>query len=632
MYTDTVPAMHHCHFHFFHKIRFSICLSLFLIGLGIFCAAVCKCADSDTWIAQFLTEQKTDSAKNPSDASGSAASTGDTSTDDISTADAAFTDYMTELFRQEASANLLNLHYTLADPAAYGITDYQTSLGSCSADSPARSAAFAENLLAGLQPFESSGLSEENQLTLDILKESLTLTKSGGRWYCYDEPLTPTTGLQSQIPILLAEYTFRNTRDITDYLSLLSDIPRYFSEISAYEKEKAAAGRFMPSFAAQRLIQQCNDFTADIDSHYLIATFNQKTDAMNGLSKNERAAYQKQNHDILEQQVFPAFEQLSQTIAGLQDSGYNDAGLCHFPEGNAYYEYLVRCSTGSDDSVAMLEKRAANQRKEDLLLVSELLEDHPDLAEELERLDLSAQSPEEMLDTLRQAITADFPVLPDCNVTIKYIDAAMEDYLSPAFYLTSPLDHLTENTIYINQKNGYEGIRLFTTLAHEGFPGHLYQNVFFHSQNTQPIRSLLGYPGYTEGWATFVELHSYLYSGLSEDAARLCAANQATILSLYATADMGIHCEGWTLDDTATFFSTYGFTDEEVLRDIFELIVSEPANYLKYYIGYLEFHDLQEEMKKQNPDTYTDTAFYEKVLKIGPAPFGVLRDYVLGNR
>ena len=53
---------------------------------------------------------------------------------------------------------------------------------------------------------------------------------------------------------------------------------------------------------------------------------------------------------------------------------------------------------------------------------------------------------------------------------------------------------------------------------------------------------------------------------------------------------------------------------------------------LKYYIGYLEFHDLQEEMKKQNPDTYTDSAFYEKVLKIGPASFNVLRDYVLENR
>ena len=103
-------------------------------------------------------------------------------------------------------------------------------------------------------------------------------------------------------------------------------------------------------------------------------------------------------------------------------------------------------------------------------------------------------------------------------------------------------------------------------------------------------------------------------------------------MSLYATADMGIHYEGWTLDDTATFFGTYGFTDEETIRDIFELIVGEPANYLKYYIGYLEFHDLQADMKKQNPDTYTDSDFYKKVLDIGPAPFGVLREYVLRDQ
>ncbi len=391
--------MRHCHFHFFRKIRFSLCLSLFLIGLGIFCAAVCKCADSDTWIVQFLTNPQADSGKSSSDADApDAASASDASSENTTALNAAFTDYVTELFRQEASANLLNLHYTLADPAAYGITDYQTSLGTCSADSPALAAAFAENLLAGLQQFQSAELSAENRLTLDILSESLDLTKNGANWYCYEEPLTPTTGLQSQIPILLAEYTFRNTRDITDYLSLLSDIPRYFSEISAYEKEKAAAGRFMPSFAAQRLIQQCKDFTADLNSHYLVATFNEKTDAMSELSKNERAAYQNQNRDILEQQVFPAFEQLSNTIAELQNSGYNDAGLCHFPEGNTYYEYLVRCYTGSDDSVATLEKRTASQRKKDLLLVSELLEHNPDLTTESEHCDVAPQSPERNAD------------------------------------------------------------------------------------------------------------------------------------------------------------------------------------------------------------------------------------------
>ncbi len=633
MYTFTVSSMRHCHFHFFRKIRFSLCLALFLIGLGIFCAAICKCADSDTWIAQLLTEKQSPSADNFTCNVPSGYQSDSAKSPQKSKADDAFSKYTAELFRQEAAASLLNLHYTLEDPTAYGITDYQTTLGSYTADSPKKSAAFAENILSSLQQFDAKKLSFKNQLTLDILSDHMALTKAGAAWYCYDEPLTPTTGLQSQIPILLAEYTFRSRQDVANYLALLADIPRYFSQIEQYEQEKAKNGRFMPAFTARAILNQCQDFVQNIDTHYLVTTFQQKINAMDGLSQNDRAAYQKQNRSILEDQVFPAYVQLADVLGKLQDSSINNAGLCHFPDGTAYYEYLVRCSTGSSDSVAALKKRTANQRKTDLLLVSDLLEANPDLERELNQelnsLPLLSQSPEEMLDSLKQAISADFPELPKCNVTVKYVDEAMEEYLSPAFYLTSPMDHLTENTIYINQKNGYEGIRLFTTLAHEGFPGHLYQNVWFHSQCDQPIRSLFNFPGYTEGWATYVELHSYAYSGLSDAAAKLCAANQSAILSLYASADMGIHYDGWTLDDTATFFSTYGFTDEEVIRDIFELIVAEPANYLKYYIGYLEFHDLQEEMKKQHPDTYTDTAFYQKVLEIGPAPFDILEKYTL---
>lgn len=647
MYMIPVPLMRHCHFRFFHKIRFSLCLALFLIGLGIFCAAVCKCADSDTWIAQFLSVDQIDSAQNASDNALHKKNSAKDAADHVShrqdysdndsgngetTEDAAFNDYLTELFRQEAAGNLLNLHYTLEDPSAYGITDYQTTLGSYTADSPEKAAAFAENVLSALQQFDSDKLSPENQLALDILSEHMNLTKKEAIWYCYDEPLKPTTGLQSQIPILLAEYTFRDKQDISDYLELLADIPRLFSQICQYEQEKSEAGRFMPEFTVQSVVQQCRDFTQNIDAHYLVTTFQQKIDALNGLSENDRTAYQKQNRAILEEQVFPAFEQLADTLTTLQNTGINSSGLCHFPDGTAYYEYLVRTSTGSDDSVAILKKRTEDQRKNDLTVISELLEQNPDLETDLEKelntLPVLSQSPDEMLETLKEAVSADFPTLPECKVTVKYVDEAMEEYLSPAFYLTSPIDHLAENTIYINQDNGYEGIRLFTTLAHEGFPGHLYQNVYFHSQCEQPIRALLGFPGYTEGWATFVELQSYTYSGLSEEGARLCAANQSAILSLYASTDMGIHYEGWTLEDTAAFFSGYGFTDKEVIRDIFELIVAEPANYLKYYIGYLEFLDLQEKMKKQYPDTYTDTAFYQKVLEIGPAPFYILEKYI----
>lgn len=164
----------------------------------------------------------------------------------------------------------------------------------------------------------------------------------------------------------------------------------------------------MPSYTAQSIIDQCRDFVSNPDEHYLVTTFNQKTDSLSGISKNERRSYQKQNLSILKKQVFPEFTQLADTLSELQDSTINEAGLCHFPEGREYYEYLVRSATGSSDTVASLEKRTTDQRKEDLLLVSQLLEQNPDLSTELKNCAAVTQSPEEMLTTLRQAITANF--------------------------------------------------------------------------------------------------------------------------------------------------------------------------------------------------------------------------------
>ncbi len=66
-----------------------------------------------------------------------------------------FENYIAELFRQEASASLLNLHYTLENPQAYQITEYQTSLGNYSAASPALAAASAENVLSALHQFDA---------------------------------------------------------------------------------------------------------------------------------------------------------------------------------------------------------------------------------------------------------------------------------------------------------------------------------------------------------------------------------------------------------------------------------------------------------------------------------------------
>ncbi|MCC8030077.1 MAG: DUF885 domain-containing protein [Lachnospiraceae bacterium] len=591
-------------------------------------------------------------------------------------ADESFRSFTDEWFRQEVSANPLTLRYMLKDPGAYGVAEYSTDLGVYSEENFRISAALAENISAVLNEFDETALSTENRLTRDVLLDALQNTIEAAEFPYYEEPLRPTTGIQSELPILLAEYSFSDTQDIRDYLEILESIPAWFDSICVYEREKQEQGLFMSDAAAETVIAQCEDFAAAGNDNYLIYSFEERTDSLNGLSENDRTAYKNQNQAIVTQQVLPAFREIADTLTALMEgasaadasfsietentdsetkespasgsstaaedpaeisgsspgspdsSGGNRNGLYYLPLGTEYYALLVRQSTGSPDSVNTLKQRVAAQRSADLAEIAALLEEYPGLETDYLSAAAPCETPEEMLELLRTQTAGDFPAADGCGYTVKYVDAAMEDYLAPAFYLTSPLDDFSENSIYINSKNGYDGIRLFTTLAHEGFPGHLYQNAYFNSTNPSPVRALFGPAGYSEGWATYAELLSCGYAGLSDETAGFLALEQSAVLSLYATADLYIHSEGWTFADTLDFFSDYGFTGEETIREIYDLITAEPAHYLKYYIGYIEFLDLKEYAKELYGAGYTDFAFHRAVLTMGPAPFGILENYL----
>ncbi|MCD8218381.1 MAG: DUF885 domain-containing protein [Clostridiales bacterium] len=619
------------------------CLIIALISILFAClltAAACSGTDSGASAGRFFNFgsgfyfgsgsalSESGSTLTEPDSFTPAAPDSDSSAAAESPADEQFTAYLDALFCEEISASALNLHYTLKDPEEYGITAYNTDLGTYSAQSIEVSAALAESIRLALNEFDTASLGTENRLTRDILLDSLETTIAAASFPCYEEPLRPSTGVQAELPILLAEYDFNDKQDVNDYLAILSGIPTYFESICDYEKEKYDCGLFMADFTAETVIAQCEDFAASAENNYLVYTFEEKITDISGLTANEQAAFCQQNQAIVMQQVLPAFQKIADTLRELSDTTDTYYGLCALPKGREYYALLVRRATGSSDDIETLQERVESRRTADLLEISSLLVKHPSLDVEALSAEAPCETPEEMLDLLEDAIRADFPPVDGCDYTVKYVDASMEEYLSPAFYLTSPLDDYTQNSIYINGGNGYEGIRLFTTLAHEGYPGHLYQNAYFFSTNPSPIRTLLGPSGYFEGWATYVEFFSYRYAGLSDETAEVLALEQSAILSLYASADLGIHADGWTFSDTMDFFSEYGFSDEDTIREIFELIVAEPAHYLKYYIGYLEFTDLKEYAKEIGSTSYSDLSFHRAVLTMGPAPFSILEIYL----
>ena len=540
----------------------------------------------------------------------------------------AFDQFINDIFETEVTENTINLHFTISDPEKYGITDYPVTLGDLSNDAMSDSNARLENYLSGLSSFSYTELTLNQQLTYDILENYFQLQLDMADMYLYDELLRPSTGVQAQLPILYEEYSFNSKKDVEDYLKLLALTDEYFDQIISFEKEKADAGLFMSDFACQNIIDQCNAFIADSDNHYLIETFNTRIDKLTGLTQSEKDHYRLQNEKMLREHIFPAYENLAAALTDLLGSGTNENGLCYFPEGKQYYEYLLAYNTGASESVKTLENMISNERVKVLQESSDLTTENPELWELASEATLTPTDSATTLNHLKEIMLDDFPAPPETGYTVNYIDDCVADYLAPAFYVIAPIDDYSHNSIYINETTDTTNISYFTTLAHEGFPGHLYQTVMTYESGIEPVRSILNYSGFVEGWATYVEFQSYHYAGLDDDVATILELNQDATLSLYASTDIGIHYEGWTLEDTKKFWNNYGITNDDAIESIFELIVEEPTHYLKYYIGFLKFEELKKETSLKNIKNYNDKSFHQAVLSIGPAPFDIVDKYL----
>lgn len=538
-----------------------------------------------------------------------------------------FSEFCTTLFREEMKSNTMNLHFTLKDPKAAGIDSYEITLGSLSGDSPHNQARQLKKLSEELKKYSHRSLKGKDRLTCRLLSDYISRQQNLAAYPYYDEPLTPSGGVTSQLPVLLAEYTFRNTRDIKDYLGLLSQMDTYFLGILDYEQKKADAGLFMSDEACLKVIEGCEVFTEHPDDNFLIDTFSNRLNAMDGLTDTQKNAYLKQHSKVLSDHVIPAYSQMIKGLTMLLGRGHNNWGLCNFPKGKAYYEAVVSADTGCDDSVEDLFSQITKARREDLTFCQNLLEKNPKLASQSPKPDAALKEENAMLSRLQKEILTDFPAPPQTEVEICHVDPALSEYLAPAFYITAPIDDISHNRIYINDAKNDTDIYYFTTLAHEGYPGHLYQTICTSSYGAPEVLSLLNYPGYTEGWATYTEMQAFYYAGLDPDLASLLQHNQAATLSLYATADIGIHYFGWEKEKNAAFWSEYGVDDTATVNRITDLILEEPGNYLKYYVGYLKFRQMREQLALENK-SFSVSAFHEAILRTGPSPFSVLEETV----
>ncbi len=533
-----------------------------------------------------------------------------------------FRQFTKQLFCQELSSNTISLHYTLKNPKEYDIRENEVTFGTFPTDNK-NLLASVENLEEVLKTFDYNKLSVENSLTYDVLKCYLNMTERDAEYILYDEPMGLVSGVQTQLPLILSEYPFYEQSDVDTYLQLMKTTPEYFASLLKFEQKKSKAGLFMSDKMAEQVIEQCKAFRDMGENNYLYSTFAERVQTVTSLSDKQKSDYIQKNARMIKAYVLPAYDNLICVIEKLKGSGKNEQGLCYLPKGKDYYEQVVEASTGSTRSVEEIRDMTRRQMTEDLEAMERVMK-----ISEKEVNASIPQNPTSILQDLQTKITTSFPKLPDTTYEVKYVPKAMQEHLSPAFYMIPAIDAYNENVIYVNEAQIGNTMALFTTLAHEGYPGHLYQTVYFANTNPDPIRTVLNFGGYVEGWATYAEMCSYYLAPLTKDQATLLQKNSSIVLGLYTLADIGIHYDGWSREDAVAFYKKYGIGDEDNVNRIYDLILGSPGNYLKYYVGYVEFLELKKDWVKEYGSQASQKEFHKAVLDIGPAPFKVVEKYI----
>ena len=166
----------------------------------------------------------------------------------------AFTD---SLFRELASSDSLSLHALLENPCEYGIDDYDITLGRIDIDNIDDTSDITD-YITKLNAFDKASLSKSQQITYDLLNKYLYTTLNYSDLYLLNTDLTPTIGIQIQLPLLFSEYTFKEKKDVEEYIQLLSDVDGYFNNLLEFEALRSVRGYTLSDDLLDEVISSCN--------------------------------------------------------------------------------------------------------------------------------------------------------------------------------------------------------------------------------------------------------------------------------------------------------------------------------------------------------------------------------------
>lgn len=531
-----------------------------------------------------------------------------------------------ELFLSVIASDGLTYHQFVKDPSSFDIDESTVELGwgSYSYEDHLAYGDADEEFMARLNAINRDELSPHNQIAYDVIAECYALGGLVDEYFYCAEPLEPLNGIHTMIPLLMSTYEINDMDDIEGYLYLLEDAPRYLAQIAQFEREKAQQGLFMTENALDKVIESCRSFANEGSNCFLIEHLE---DIINNASfeitAEKKSEYLDRNRDCIMNELLPAYTELADTLNSLRGSCGSFAGAME--RGGAfadYYKLAIQSEAACNFSyrdIALALEAMCNQTY--VNMYNEIMADPSALSHY--GSPITSGDVQTDVDYLLRLIESVYPSIPDQQIQYINVPDAISGDFSPAAYLISAYDDPSRNVVLLNPESNDSN--LLFTLAHECFPGHLYQTQYFRNTDGVSLsQQVISPSGYSEGWAVFSEL---MIAGMCEEYGTSIAkiTQYESILCnilIPAYVSVMVNAYGWTPDVISEYLEEYNLDIDSYRDIIYEYAIDMPLYFFNYAMGYTYTSMIYESVAPETSEE--NLAFFTKYLNYGPCYFNIL--------
>ncbi len=536
-----------------------------------------------------------------------------------------FDEFLNEQFEETMEADYLTLHYTIRNYKKYDIEKPVPEEVPVDLEYYEDSVEETRDVLEELHGFDYESLSESQKVDYKVLEFVLENSLMTDTHPLYEDWFGPGNGIWDNLNTNLTEYVFSEREDFDDYLAYTASLAKFYDSVLELTKWQAKQGVFMTDEALEESLSLMRQFTSETENNPLIVIFNEKADKSELLKAAEKNDYKARFREIVLNSYVPAVDKCADELEKLKGSRSIEGGLYNYgKEAQEYYYGVVRSKTSSEKSIEEHFEDLTKAMDDAIDVYMDVYMRNPRIDEEYENADPGLNGPDEILSFLQNHLD-DYPEGPYVTYEYSYLEKALENDTTVAYYMEPPIDDPEHNVIRINGRMIGENMSLYTTLAHEGFPGHLYQITWYINQNPSLIRNVVSMLGYTEGWAEYTANMAVSDADIPDDVKSMLVAEDVLNYGMVCAVDLAVNGMGWDEEDVGNWMDQRGF-NSELASEIVDEVLMYPGLFLPYGVGTIKMLDLRSETEEILGKDFNAKDYNTVVLTGGPRPFELVEE------